>query len=199
MLMLRMFLVLFIIIMLFFLLIMMLFLIHMPCLHHPTLRMLMVGIDLGAMFIMLLLMRLGVHHMHYRNPRLCRVSDSLPRAALGKVRLSVTSWFTECRTLGTGPHSTKTCLPSVKHSAKKELGKGPSAAVSLCREPRTRTRQRGFFAECQVLGTRQRTLYRVSSIDTLQTIFLFFIFWTPNFLWYVPTLCRPTCTILGQL
>jgi hypothetical protein len=98
---------------------------------------------------------------------LCRVpfvghstKKALSRAALGKVRLSVTSLFTECRTLGTGPHSAKTCLPSVKHSAKKALGKGLSAAVlkltdvSLCREPRTGTRQRGFFAECQILGTR---------------------------------------------
>jgi hypothetical protein len=143
---------------------------------------------------------------------LCRVSfvghsvkKALPRAALGKVRLSVTSLFTEYRTLGTGPHSAKTCLPSVKHSAKKALSKGPSAvvlkltAVSLCREPRTDTRQRGFFVKCQILDTRQRRLCRVSSIDTRQTIFLFFTFWPPNFLWYVPTLYRPTCTILGQL
>jgi hypothetical protein len=154
----------------------------------------------------------SINHIHYRNSRLCRVpfvghlaKKALPRAALGKVRLSVTSWFTECRTLGTGPHSAKTCLPSVKDSAKKALGKGPSAAVlkltavSLCREPKPGTRQRGFFAECRILGTRQRTLYQVSSIDTRQTIFLFFTFWPPNFLCYVPTLCRPTCTILGQL
>jgi hypothetical protein len=40
---------------------------------------------------------------------LCRVpfvghlaKEALPRAALGEVLLSVTSWFTECRTLGTG-------------------------------------------------------------------------------------------------
>jgi hypothetical protein len=141
---------------------------------------------------------------HYRNPRLCRVSDSLPSVfcrTLGK------EGFAESRTrqssaLGNEPlyrvqdprHSTalgKTCLPSVKHSAKKALGKGPSAAVlkltvvTLCREPRT--------------GTRPRRLCRVASIDTRQTIFLFFTFWPPNFLWYVPTLCRPTCTILGQL
>ena len=92
---------------------------------------------------------------------LCRVpflghsaKTALPRAALGKVRLSVTSLFTERRTLGTGPHSAKTCLPSVKHSAKVALGKGLSAtvlkltAVSLCQGPRVVTRQRGFFAEC---------------------------------------------------
>jgi hypothetical protein len=116
---------------------------------------------------------------------------SLPRATLGKVRLSVTGLFTERRTLDTGQHSAKTILPSVKHSAKKALSKGSSAvvlkltAVSLYRVPRT--------------GTRQRRLCRVSSIDTRQTIFLFFTFWPPNFLWYVPTLCRLTCTILGQL
>jgi hypothetical protein len=131
--------------------------------------------------------------------------EVLPRAALGEVLLSVTSWFTECRTLGTGKLSAKTCLPSVKHSAKVALGKGPSAAVlkltavSLCRGSRVGTRQRGFFAECQIFGTRQRTLYRVTSLDTRQIIFLFFRFCPSNFLWYVPTLCRPTCIIFGQL
>jgi hypothetical protein len=113
------------------------------------------------------------------------VSAFLPSAfcrALGKVRLSATSLFTECWTLGTGPHSAKTRLPSVKHSAKVALGKGPSAAVlkltavSLCREPRFGTRQRVFFAECQILGTRQRTLCRVSSLDTRQSIFLYFFY-----------------------
>jgi hypothetical protein len=76
---------------------------------------------------------------------LCRVpyvgystKEALPRAALGEVLLSITSWFTECRTLGTGELSAKTCLSSVKHSVKVALGKGPSAAVlkltavSLC-------------------------------------------------------------------
>jgi hypothetical protein len=130
---------------------------------------------------------------------------ALPRAALGKVRLSATSLFTECWTLDTGPHSAKTRFPSVKHSAKAALGKGPSAAVpklttvSLCREPWVGTRQRVFFAECQLVGTRQRTLCRVSSLDTRQSIFLFFLFCLLKFLWYVPTLCKPTCIICGQL
>jgi hypothetical protein len=136
--------------------------------------------------------------IHYRNPRLCRVSASLPSAF--------------CRALE--PHSVKfgswqrASLPSAGHSArdsKVALGKGPSAAVlklttvSLCRELRVGTRQRVFFAECQILGTRQRTLCRVSSLDTRQNIFLFFLFCLSNFLWYVPTLCRPTCIICGQL
>jgi hypothetical protein len=61
------------------------------------------------------------------------------------------------------------------------------------------TRQRRFFAKCQPADTRQSYLYRVSSFNTRQSTFLFFKFWQPNFFWYVPTLCRPTCTILGQL
>jgi hypothetical protein len=39
------------------------FLTLMPCMHHLALHMPMVGIDLGAMFIMLFLMRLGMHLM----------------------------------------------------------------------------------------------------------------------------------------
>jgi hypothetical protein len=54
---------------------------------------------------------------------------TLPRAALGKVLRSVKSLFTECRTLGTTKHSTKTPLSSVKHSTKTALGKGPLADV----------------------------------------------------------------------
>jgi hypothetical protein len=54
---------------------------------------------------------------------------TLPSAALGKVLRLVKSLFTECRTLGIEKHSTKTALPSGKHSAKMALGKGPLAAV----------------------------------------------------------------------
>jgi hypothetical protein len=46
-----------------FLLVIMLLLIHMPCLHHLALRKLMVGIDLGAMLIILFPIRLGLHIM----------------------------------------------------------------------------------------------------------------------------------------
>jgi hypothetical protein len=125
---------------------------------------------------------------------ICRVpfvghsaKKALPSAALGKVRISAKNPFTECSTLGTGQHSAKTSLPSVHHSAKGALGKGPSAAVpkltavSLCREPTAGTRQRGFFAECHIVGTRQRRLCRVSSLDTRQSIFLFFYFVSQNF------------------
>jgi hypothetical protein len=116
---------------------------------------------------------------------------TLLSAALGKVLRSVKILFTECRTLGTAKHSAKTALPKVKHSAKIALGKGPLAAVYSWRP--------SIFAECQILGTRQRTLCRVSSLDTRQSIFLFFLFCLPNFLWYVPTLCRHIFIICGQL
>jgi hypothetical protein len=43
-------------------------------------------------------------------------NKSLPSFAFGKVLLSVTTAFTESRTLGTGRHSAKTSLPSAKHS-----------------------------------------------------------------------------------
>jgi hypothetical protein len=46
-----------------------------------------------------------------------------------RVPASVNNLFTECRTLGTAKHSTKTVLPSVKHSANMALGKGPLATV----------------------------------------------------------------------
>jgi hypothetical protein len=50
-------------IMLFYLYVMMLSLILMPCLQLPVPRMFMVGVDLGAMFIMLFPMRLEMHLM----------------------------------------------------------------------------------------------------------------------------------------
>jgi hypothetical protein len=72
-------------------------------------------------------------------------------------------------------------------------------SVSLCREPPAGTRQSRFFAECHIAGTRQReSLSSVSCGHSAKHICIF-LFWPRNFLWYVPTLCRPTCTILGQL
>jgi hypothetical protein len=58
---------------------------------------------------------------HYRNPALCQVLCALPSVfcrALGKVLLSVTTTFTESRTLSVEIHSANKSLPSVKHSAK---------------------------------------------------------------------------------
>jgi hypothetical protein len=98
---------------------------------------------------------------------------TLPSAALGKVLRSIKILFTECRTLGTAKHSAKTALPRVKHSTKMALGKGSLAAVYSWRPL--------VFAECQIFGTRQRTLCRVSSLDTRQSIFLFFYFVSQTF------------------
>jgi hypothetical protein len=119
---------------------------------------------------------------------------NLTSAALGKVLRSVKSLFTECRTLGTEKHSAKTALPSGKHSAK---GRQRLSAFAEGRKPALGKADSLPSAKYLALG--KEGLYRVSSVDTRQIIFLFFLFWQPNFLWYVPTLCRPTCTILGQL
>jgi hypothetical protein len=84
--------------------------------------------------------------------------QALPRATLGKVLLSVTSWFIECMTLGTEKLSAKTRLSSGKRSAKAALGKGPSAAVlkltavSLCRAPRSALDKEAFLLSAKYLA-----------------------------------------------
>jgi hypothetical protein len=130
------------------------------------------------------------------------VPGALPSAfcrALDKVLHSVTRSFTECRTLGKDVFAK--CRTLGKGGARQRAvsGRLKLTTVNLCRGPVVGTRQRGFFAECQPADTRQRPLYRVPFLGTRQSIFLFFKFWQPNFLWYVPTLCRPTCTILEKL
>jgi hypothetical protein len=112
---------------------------------------------------------------------------SLPIVALGKVTLSVTTTFTESRTLGIDRHSAKRSLPSVNARQKTTLDKWPSAAVIadgcyLCRAPGTGTRQSSFFAECRPSDTRQTMLCRVSILDTRQSIFfIFFSFLNQTF------------------
>jgi hypothetical protein len=62
------------------------------------------------------------------------------------------------------------------------LGKGPSAAVSLCRGPKAGTRQSRFFAKCQISGTRQRgSLPSVFCGHSTNHIFIFFILATKLF------------------
>jgi hypothetical protein len=58
-------------------------------------------------------------------------------------------------------------------------------AVSLCRVLNSWHSVKRVFTECLPW--------------TLGKEFFIFLFWPSNFLWYVPTLCRPTYTILGQL
>jgi hypothetical protein len=59
-------------------------------------------------------------------------------------------------------------------------------AVSLCRVSNIWHSAKRVFIECLlwILG---------------KSYFYFFYFGHQTFLWYVPTLCRPTCTILIQL
>jgi hypothetical protein len=137
--------------------------------------------------------------------RLCRVlfvghsaKTSLPRAALGK------DFFAESRTQQSPALGIDFVYRVQDTRYRNTLGKDKFAewqTLGKCgsRQMWVDTRQSGFFAECHILGTRQRPLYRVSSVDTRQSIFLFFKFCSPNFLWYVPTPCRPTCIICGQL
>jgi hypothetical protein len=78
------------------------------------------------------------------------------------------------------------------------------------------TRQRRLLCRVPLRGTRQRLIYTSlpsatqghSAKHTLPSVnqltlgkvhLYFFLFWAPNFLWYVSKLCRPTCIILGQL
>jgi hypothetical protein len=158
------------------------------------------------------------NYNHYRNPGLCQVPESLPSAfyqALGK------DCFAECHprqspTLGNDPvypvQDTRhnEALGKEPFVERQTLGKDGSrqravsgclqlTAVSLCQGPKADTRQSRFFAECQITGTRQRrSLSSVFCGHSAKHIFIF-LFWSPNFLWYVPTLCRHTCTILEQL
>jgi hypothetical protein len=53
-----------------------------------------------------------------------------------------------------------------------------------------------FFVECPMSNTWQRMFCRVPYLDTRQSVFLFSL---PNFLWYVPTLCRHTCTYISYV
>jgi hypothetical protein len=107
------------------------------------------------------------------------VKQPLSRAALGKVLLSVTSWFTECRTLGTEKLSAKTRLASGKHSAKAALGKGPSAAVlkltavSLCRGPRSALGKGASLPSAKYLAL-DKDLFTECLLWTLGNIYFYF-------------------------
>jgi hypothetical protein len=121
--------------------------------------------------------------------RLCRVlfirhstKKTLPRAALGKVLRSVQSLFTECRTLGIEKHSAKPALPSVKHSTNMALDKELSTAVYSCRLSAFAEGRKPALGKAdslpsvKYLALGKEGLYRVSSVDTRQSIFLFFYF-----------------------
>jgi hypothetical protein len=93
-----------------------------------------------------------------RQRALYRVLNTRHRTALGKDN------FAEGQTLGKGG-SRQTAV---------------SGRQSLLRANGWHSAKR-FFAECHIIGTRHKKLYRVSSIDTRQSIFLFFYFVSQNF------------------
>jgi hypothetical protein len=98
------------------------------------------------------------------NELVYRVQDTRHRNTLDK------DVFAEWRTLGKGGARQKAVSGRLKLTA-----------VSLCRGLKAGTRQRGFFAECQISDTRQRSLYRVSSLDIWQSMFYFFNFGNQTF------------------
>jgi hypothetical protein len=109
------------------------------------------------------------------------IITSLPSArsqSLGKDFFNLKIHFAECP--GSSTRQRRLCrVPTDKHSAKNGFR---VLKITLPSAPRM-TLGKTFFAECH-----SRTLDKV-----------YFLFSLPNFLWYVPTLCRPTCTILAQL
>jgi hypothetical protein len=99
---------------------------------------------------------------HYRNPALRRVLGALLSIfcrELGKVLLSVTTTFTESRTLGIGKHSAKTSLPIVKHSAN---GNAQQRAVS-----RRLKLTAVIFAESRVLAVGKKSSLSSAPRSTL--------------------------------
>jgi hypothetical protein len=103
------------------------------------------------------------------NEPLYRVQDTRHWTTVGK------DMFAECQTLG-------------KESAGQRAVSGRPKADGRQSLPRA-----------EDWHSAKRLLCRVPNTGHSAKKVLFFTFWPPNFLWYVPTLCRPTCTILGQL
>jgi hypothetical protein len=143
---------------------------------------------------------------------LCRVlfvghsaKKPLSSATLGKVLLSVTIAFMRAG-LSAQKYTRQWCLSQVPNTRRTvALGKGPSAAVYSWR-PLTFTECRALALgkEASLPSVNRLTLGRACFAEchfwTLGKVyFLFFFFSQPKFLWYVPTLCRPTCIILAQL
>jgi hypothetical protein len=145
---------------------------------------------------------------HYRNPVLCRVPVALSSAfyrhtrqspALGKELVYRVQDTRHIEALGKDSFAERQTLGKEGARQRAVSGRLQLTSVRLCRVLESGTGQTSFFAECQISDTRQRvSLPSVFSGHSAKHI-LNFLFWPPNFLWYVPTLCRPTCTILGQL
>jgi hypothetical protein len=122
---------------------------------------------------------------HYRNPALCRVHGALPSAF--------------CRALDKEVFA--------EHRSRQSTALGNDHVYREQNSRHRNTLGKEIFAECQTLGEWQRSanghqqpskaddryLCQAPSVILGHSAKYFFLFSQPNFLWYVPTLCRPTC------
>jgi hypothetical protein len=118
---------------------------------------------------------------HYQNPGICRVSDALPCAfhrtlgkeafaksrtrqspALGKELVYRVRDTRHRDTLGKDVFAEWQTLDKGGVRQRPVSGRLKLTAINLCRGPKAGTRQREFFAECQISGTRQRSLPSVT-------------------------------------
>jgi hypothetical protein len=110
--------------------------------------------------------------------------------------------FTESRTLGIDKHSARSLCRVSNAQRTTPLGKGPSTAVYSWRPLTLPSATRWHSAKkllCRVSPDRYSTNYALPSVylgHSTKYIFIFFLS-QPNFLWFVPTLCRLTCSIFG--
>jgi hypothetical protein len=123
---------------------------------------------------------------HYRNPGLCRVPASLPSAfsrALGKAA------FAESRTRQSPALGNKMVYQVQDTRHRKTLDKdtfaewqtlGKSGSRQRAVSDRSKADGRQPLPRAEV-GTRQRPLYRVSSLDTRKAYFYFFKFGNQTF------------------
>jgi hypothetical protein len=121
-----------------------------------------------------------------RQRRLCREPHStkkaLPRAALGKVRLSVTSWFTERRTLGKDMFAE--CHTLGKGGARQRAVSGLPKADGRQPLPRAEDWHSAKRLLCRVPNTWHSTknsLPSVFSRHSANHIFIFYILSTKRF------------------
>jgi hypothetical protein len=132
-----------------------------------------------------------------RQRRLCRVPHSVKLGARQRAPLP------------SAEHSAQGALGKVKFAECQTLGKGGSRQRVVSDRPKADGRQslpraNGWHSAnsllCRVLHTwhsAKDALTSVFSRHSAKYIFIF-LFCLPKFLWYVPTLCRPTCIICGQ-
>jgi hypothetical protein len=132
-----------------------------------------------------------------RQRRICRVPCSVN---LGSRQRSP---------LPSAEHSAQDALGNDKFAEGQTLGKGGSRQSAVSGRPTADGRQSLPRANCWHSAKRilcrvphsrhsaKRTLSSVISKHSAKYIFIF-LFCLSKFLWYVPTLCRPTCIICGQ-